>query len=180
MNMMTSFLGIPVDGDIIRPERRKAQRPQAELTPLIQKVLNDPLVECFGWRQYTPYFNDGDPCVFSAHGLWARPSRRVGRIEGVGTVEMTGPLAGEDEDEWDENRDDYEVADGSTWGAYANRWEMTGDYAGPSETAYLRLRTLGDAIDGGTFDEVLLDAFGDHADIKVTRTKIHVDEYTHD
>lgn len=22
------------------------------------------------WRQYTPYFNDGDPCVFSVHDLY--------------------------------------------------------------------------------------------------------------
>lgn len=26
-----------------------------------------PKLQQFGWRQYTPYFNDGDPCSFSAH-----------------------------------------------------------------------------------------------------------------
>lgn len=26
-----------------------------------------PLLESFGWRQYTPYFNDGDTCEFSVH-----------------------------------------------------------------------------------------------------------------
>lgn len=26
-----------------------------------------PDMDSFGWRQYTPYFNDGDECVFSAH-----------------------------------------------------------------------------------------------------------------
>lgn len=26
-----------------------------------------PNVESFGWRQYTPYFNDGDTCTFSVH-----------------------------------------------------------------------------------------------------------------
>lgn len=26
-----------------------------------------PTVESFSWRQYTPYFNDGDECVFSVH-----------------------------------------------------------------------------------------------------------------
>ena len=25
-----------------------------------------PILASFGWRQYTPYFNDGEPCVFSA------------------------------------------------------------------------------------------------------------------
>lgn len=26
-----------------------------------------PEVESFSWTQYTPYFNDGDPCTFSSH-----------------------------------------------------------------------------------------------------------------
>ncbi len=26
-----------------------------------------PELESFGWTQYTPYFNDGQPCVFSVH-----------------------------------------------------------------------------------------------------------------
>src|SRR4051812_44393113 len=26
-----------------------------------------PKLENFNWRQYTPYFNDGDPCEFSVH-----------------------------------------------------------------------------------------------------------------
>lgn len=27
-----------------------------------------PKLEEFGWKQYTPYFNDGEPCEFSVHG----------------------------------------------------------------------------------------------------------------
>lgn len=26
-----------------------------------------PELESFGWKQYTPYFNDGDACTFSVH-----------------------------------------------------------------------------------------------------------------
>lgn len=33
-----------------------------------QDVFNRyPDMSSFGWVQYTPYFNDGDPCYFSAH-----------------------------------------------------------------------------------------------------------------
>lgn len=28
-----------------------------------------PLVESVRWTQYTPYFNDGDPCTFSRHSM---------------------------------------------------------------------------------------------------------------
>ncbi len=33
-------------------------------TALFQKY---PALESFSWQQYTPYFNDGDECTFSAH-----------------------------------------------------------------------------------------------------------------
>src|SRR5579872_2884278 len=26
-----------------------------------------PQLTCVGWKQYTPYFNDGDECIFSVH-----------------------------------------------------------------------------------------------------------------
>ena len=28
-----------------------------------------PELESFGWSQYTPYFNDGDTCIFSANDV---------------------------------------------------------------------------------------------------------------
>ena len=31
-----------------------------------------PTVESIRWTQYAPYFNDGDPCVFSVHELTVR------------------------------------------------------------------------------------------------------------
>src|ERR1044072_5669755 len=26
---------------------------------------DNPIIESFAWTQYTPYFNDGEPCIFS-------------------------------------------------------------------------------------------------------------------
>lgn len=34
-------------------------------------MLEFPIVTELGWTQYTPYFNDGDECIFSFHGLHA-------------------------------------------------------------------------------------------------------------
>lgn len=34
---------------------------------LVRDLFEDhPTLISFGWRQYTPYFNDGDPCYFNA------------------------------------------------------------------------------------------------------------------
>lgn len=49
---------------------------KAELKALGEKLFKQsaeiffqqfPEVESFRWTQYTPYFNDGEPCVFSVH-----------------------------------------------------------------------------------------------------------------
>lgn len=34
------------------------------LTPILSQSKR---IESIGWRQYTPYFNDGDECVFGVH-----------------------------------------------------------------------------------------------------------------
>jgi hypothetical protein len=39
---------------------------------------------------------------------------------------------------------------------------------------------LARAIDGGAFDDVLLEAFGDHAEVTVRRDGITVGSYSHD
>jgi hypothetical protein len=36
--------------------------------PMLQEfVASNPQVKAVVWRQYTPYFNDGEPCEFSVH-----------------------------------------------------------------------------------------------------------------
>lgn len=170
----TSFLGIPVDGDIVRPDRRVKQRPLGEFTPLVQAVLDDQFVTEFGWRQYTPYFNDGDPCVFGAHGLWVR------------TVVDSGSRDGSDRDGEDEDADrdqldlDYHpTLSPRRWNEKAARFEDV-ELAPQKAASYARCKALADAIDSGAFDEVLLEAFGDHADIAVKRDGITVEFYEHD
>lgn len=161
--MTTNFLGIPINGDITRGDTRKNQRPIEELQPILQAVLDDPTIVEFGWRQYTPYFNDGEPCTFSVHGTWVRT-----------TVD-------EDADE-----DELEMWGHRSLGKIpGHRNETTGEwetdpYEGPDEARYLRCKALEKAIEGGEFENVLLDAFGDHAEITVRRDGIQVEFYEHD
>ncbi len=133
-------LGLPIDGDITAGRRHVEQRPVEELAPLVQALLDMDVVK-FGWHQYTPYFNDGEPCEFGAGELW---------------VQL--PEDPEDFDDWqldlyrlNENHPVHDVA-----------------YA------------LSRAVNGGEFDVALLELFGDHANITVTREGITVDEYSHD
>lgn len=167
----TNFLGIPVEGDIDKGSKRTPQRPIEELEPLIRAVLDDPTMKAFGWQQYTPYFNDGDPCTFRVNGAWflTADDPDVGDVEDFYTFELDytdHPSLGKLETEWA--------------GSWPNREVVSETYQGPDEERYRRTKALSDAIIGGAFEDVLLEAFGDHAEVKVTASGITVDSYHHD
>jgi len=156
-------MGIPVQGSIIRGDRRVNQKPLEELTPFLAAVLACDDAANFGWTQYTPYFNDGDPCIFHVYELRANP---------VG--------ADLDED-FDICRDGVEY-DGR-WGErpYLDYGSgRPGAYTGDHETAYNALIALDKEIQSGAFDNVLLEAFGDHAEVTITKDRIVVEQYDHD
>jgi hypothetical protein len=58
--------------DIQKQIEKLEKQAQKESSKLISKGFKDifkkyPDLKSFSWTQYTPYFNDGDECVFSAH-----------------------------------------------------------------------------------------------------------------
>ncbi|MGR6922619.1 hypothetical protein ACU635_50910 [[Actinomadura] parvosata] len=166
MTETKSFLGIPVVGDINEGGKRPKQRPIEDLAPLMQAVLDDPTIVEFGWTQYTPYFNDGDPCVFGVRGeIWVRTVTDQD-VDDKYELEVSRygghPSLGERGRTWS----------GSTY--------VEKPYEGPDEARYDRCLALNDAIEGGEFLDVLLDAFGDHAEITVRKDGIQVEFYQHD
>lgn len=164
-----NFLGIPVGGIIIKGDAQVEQRPLFELEPLIRALLDDETILSFGWSQYTPYFMDGDPCIFSANELWVK------------TAEDATPSEDE-EDEDNEGLDSYSVDNHPTLGEreYDYRTQEYGAYVGSNEARYDNCHALDGAIQSGHFDNVLLEAFGDHAEITVKRTGILVSMVSHD
>ncbi|MEV4416270.1 hypothetical protein [Catellatospora sp. NPDC049609] len=161
----TSFLGIPVEGDIT-PGDRVPQRPLSELQPVLRAVLDDDRIVAFGWRQYTPYFNDGEPCVFDVERFWVRtvadePEASVGDLA-VGKYDDPHPTLG-----------------GCPLDC-SRRPFVEQPYQGDDEARYDRVRALADALESGAFDDVVLEAFGDHATVTVRRTGITVEYYEHD
>lgn len=173
----TSFLGIPVEGDIARPSRRVSQRPLSELAPLLRAVLEDPTMHSLGWTQYTPYFNDGDPCVFGVAEPWFL------------TVDDAAKLERDEDGSCEEfDKDEYEVYYGvhPTLGTRGDDYDpvkremVYKPYAGPDEDRYERVMALAKAIGSEAFDDVLLEAFGDHAKVTVKSSGISVMFYEHD
>ncbi len=167
-----NFLGIPVEGDIQRGSSRVPQRPLSELEPLLRRVIEDPFIDSIGWKQYTPYFNDGEPCEFSVGHPWFR------------TTSDVASRSTDDEDE-DYDGDDYRFElDGEhpSLGRREYDWRRKVElpYEGEHEALYDACSKLSKAVNGGEFEDVLLEAFGDHAQVTVRASGITVDSYSHD
>lgn len=166
MTTTRTFMGMSVEGDINEGDKREKQRPLEDLQPILQALLDDDGIVEFGWSQYTPYFNDGEPCTFSANAAWVRTEAEAGNEDlRAGGLDV-----------------DYHPSLGKRPSTY-NRETQSYDYGayeGPDEGRYDRARALAKAIDGGEFLDVLLEAFGDHAEVTVRRDGIQVDSYDHD
>jgi hypothetical protein len=111
-----------------------------------------PNVKAVRWEQYTPYFNDGEECVFSVN----EPTFQF--------AEKPGPaFTTYDSDE-----------DGDTF--YEESWQAkAADYkkAGVTKKA---IDTLSEVFE----KDVMKAVFGDHVRVIATREGFEVDEYSHD
>lgn len=190
-----TFAGLPIKGTIIRDRPAKPQRPLEEFVAMLRGLVDDPTITEFGWRQCTPYFNDGEPCVFSAYGLWVRTTGDTGKPLPLAVcinckVEAKDaaycPRCGAAMPEPGDRSREPDEGELEVWGhPTLGRREFqdghyTGPYSGPDVDRYDRCNALEAAIDSGEFDSVLLDAFGDHAEITVTDHDIIIEQYHHD
>lgn len=117
----------------------------------------NPEVNVVGWRQYTPYFNDGDACEFNCYAEYAF----VSNTKDYENIQW-GEYNGDEEDVWVSDAD-Y----GDT------NLEMIPESVIKNTDA---LRKLLAKID----EDVFLDMFGDHVQVFATREGFEVTEYEHD
>lgn len=185
-----TLFGIPVHGDF-HGESKVKQLPIEDLFPLVKALLDDKTITEFGWQQYIPGFNDGDPCLFSINGLFCK----VEIPEGQGEDEEDGY----GHDGWDrdgggnydryigEGKYHWEYLQGNgTWSAVWSRLGSTqvfDGYTGPDPARYERIEALLKAVDGGQFDHALEEKFGYNVEITFvnhadpSQIKIVLDEY---
>jgi hypothetical protein len=165
-----SFLGVPVEGDVPPGEPRPVQRPLSDLEPVLRAILADDDILSFGWTQYTPYYNDGERCVFGVVEPWFR---------------TTADATGDEDDHGDDGDEDtlalsiHPTLAPKRYDRVSGRFVPVERDAGTVER-YMRCLALADALKTGEFDDVLLDAFGDHAHVRISLSGIVVDEYEHD
>ena len=186
----STILDVPITGEYTEGVNWGPQLTAAEFAALLQPVLDDPEIVRFGWNQYTPYFNDGEPCEFGTYAPWF-----LTRADEV----KLGAASVEDND-FDES--DYEIDNSYSahpsigmvhsdrvYDSKQRRWITNADagkFAGPDRGRYDRCLALSNAIAGSKCYRVLLDAFGDHTEVTFSRDAdtgewaAHREFYSHD
>ena len=131
------------------------------LKATLQGLLNElPDVESFVFEAYTPYFNDGEPCVYRVH----EPR--------IHLKEMSDELEASFKYGVDDGIDSYNL-DGTGWG-------KTRKFTNPVQAPVAKaLAAITEKVMSVPHD-VMLAAFDDHQRIRVTSEDVEVEHYEHD
>lgn len=177
---MTTAFGRPVVGDPVHyVDAPKEQWPVEELAALFDAAFAAG-VTALTWLQYTPSWNDGDPCTFNAY---SENFYYIGALEDEWSNALQ--IAEDYNDEADIKEEftypgniyraeDYDAYD---WvGTYPNRTKVyKPDYVYPP--AFHEARAVYEAIESGHFDVALTKNFGDPALVFATNDKFIIESY---
>jgi hypothetical protein len=135
---------------------------QKEATKLLKEEFKNffnevPEVKLIKWTQYTPYFNDGDACIFGVN----EPT--FSNADDASLVNPWGEYEGDEDDA-------------------GNVFCFQGTYDLPKELKgkKAQINAMARLICDGAMEDVMLAAFGDHAVVTVTATGIETEEYEDD
>jgi hypothetical protein len=154
-----NFFGIPIEGDVYEMRPSTPQRPFSDLKPYFD-ALWEKGIKGVTWRQYTPWFNDGDTCEFSVREPSFTSNEKV--------VEA-----------WLEGSEEYEDENGDFHNAYSYDFERPWSSTYPHPDG-LKKEDLVLPIDSYEFEYAMRDMFGDHTEVVVTPTRVVQWEYSHD
>lgn len=159
---MNEFGGRTINGEVSRYTERKKQADPQALLDALDALLDTPGVEAVRWNQYTPYFNDGEPCEFNVYDAY---------VKIAGDEEEAGDYA-------DGYRNSYELWD------FENGWgsaKVFHNIAGADGKAiHAALEAFEKELQGERHDVVLNEKFGDPAQVTATKAGFDVEFYEHD
>ena len=139
-----------------------------------------PFITAFQWNQYTPYFNDGEECLFSVHDVNVTnlPVEELEHLSAWGEYE--GEL-----DMYDQynvvtkNDSDYFITSDPTGSSYNTRKpNVPSKFLNICDLSELK-RFLND-LQSDALEDVMKTTFGDHVSVIVTRDDIEINDYDHE
>jgi hypothetical protein len=180
------FMGVPIQGErgYTRYTRSYVPRPIEELYPYF-KAAFDKGVKAATWHQYTPYFNDGEPCEFSVYDLSVTNNEEVAEnwlddnFHEDRLVEVTKEAYDEEKayvatQRW--SYFPYEEIDGKYYKRYE---EGAYDYI-PGSGHPDGISDVDIPVNDLEFQDALRSVFGDHTQVVVTPTRVVQFDYEHE
>ena len=150
--------------------RAKFQVEAQELFKEVTKEFFDknPKITAIIWTQYTPYFNDGDTCVFSVGDAYFTNANE----EQMEDFTSYGEYEGDEETVFSMN--DYELTGDSEWSVNERaKYDMTG-------LDKKSIKAFSKVLQSNEMEDVMLEMFGDHVRVVTTRDGFDVNDYDHD
>ena len=182
-----SFMGIPVEGDAPTHYSRRTYIPLPieDLYPRFVEAFEKG-IKAVTWHQYTPYFNDGEPCEFSVYDMCVTSNEEVAEHwlnEEFYEDRLVEVSRKEYEDELEAAKNSryryylpYEEIDGKIFKRYE---EGTYDYI-PGSGHPDGIKDVDIPINTLEFEDALRTKFGDHTQVVVTPHRVVQFEYSHD
>jgi hypothetical protein len=146
--------------------RKEKEQFQAKAVEAVRKALKEfivthPTLKALGWVQYTPYFNDGEECVFSMHQMF-----------------VTDKLDAETDTDF-YSVDDWYETNTSYYDAKTRKYiEGPNPKSSFTKQEWKEILDFCDDLQG--MSEELKVVFGDHVRVIVTANGADVEEYEHD
>lgn len=187
--------GLPIQGDISYYTEPDAapQLGEDEFIARIKAVLDTGEIAAIGWAQYTPYFNDGDPCIFHIGEVYVFP--KAERDPEVPRV-VCGECGHQTDDiDYSEVEEGFAYHDETYDGVGALTtvgWRQEDDPRVSKATNDAVRVLLGNyswrntdaearpGLQSGSFNQVCLKHFGDPALVVATSEGFTVEHYSHD
>lgn len=131
----------------------------------------NPGVKAVIWTQYTPYFNDGDECIFSVN----QPTYTNAEGDDLDDVHAYGEYDGENEAVWASDDINYTLTcDREYYKEEAEKIRSGGAIDLPS------CNLLSQMLQSSEMESIMKAMFDDHSQVIATVEGFNVQEYEHD
>lgn len=132
----------------------------------------NPGIKAVKWAQYSPYFNDGEECVFSVNS----PTFTNAEGEDLDEVSVYGDYDGDNDEIWATDNISYVLGDSGK--KYYEKEQNLINSGGGINVEYCNY--FSELIQSSELEDIFYDTFGNHAQVTVTKDGIDVDDYDHD
>lgn len=131
----------------------------------------NPGITALKWSQYTPYFNDGDSCVFRVNDVYFTNAS----ADELENVTVWGEYEGEDESVWVTANIAYVLNSGSKY--YEEEAAKIRAAGGVDVDSCKRIDKM---IRSDEMEEIMQEMFGDHVVVTATREGFDVIDHEHE